>query len=140
MKLILNLVIALLLAPMAALHGADKSPSPDKTAVTFRTADTKLQQLFNAAESQAVANLKPFSPTMTILVGGGSWKAAYIETQPMGGAMYAKRNVNVALNNQLIFMDRQREDGVNWEHMGPVIHHAPWHIWAMRVWKVEDRL
>ncbi len=111
MKPTFKLLTALMLAPLGALHAADKSPSLDITGVTFRTADAKLQRLFEAAEAQAAANLKPFSPTMTILVEGAGYNAAWLETQPMGGAMYAKRNVEVALNNQLIFMAHQREDG-----------------------------
>lgn len=59
MKPILALFTALLPAPLAALHAADKSPLPHKTSVTFRTADAKLQRLFEAAEAQAAANLKP---------------------------------------------------------------------------------
>lgn len=35
----------------------------------------------------------------------------WLETQPMGGAMYATRNVPLALNNQLAFMRTQRADG-----------------------------
>lgn len=111
MKPSLVLLNALLLAPLGTLHAADKSPSLEITGVTFRTADAKLQRLFDAAEAQAAANLKPFSPTMTILVEGAGYNAAWLETQPMGGAMYAKRNVEIALNNQLIFMAHQREDG-----------------------------
>lgn len=30
-------------------------------------------------------------------------------------------------------------DGVHWKDVGPVIHHAPFPIWAMRVWKVGNR-
>lgn len=35
----------------------------------------------------------------------------WLETQPMGGEMYAKRNMEAGLNNQLLFMEHQREDG-----------------------------
>ena len=79
MKHTLTLITALLLAPLTALHAADKSPSPDKTGVTFRTADDRLQRLFEAAEAQAAANLKPFSPPMTILVEGAEQLYAVLE-------------------------------------------------------------
>ena len=45
------------------------------------------------------------------LVEGGGYTCVWLETQPMGGAMYGKRDLEVALNNQLIFMDCQRADG-----------------------------
>ena len=48
---------------------------------------------------------------MKVLVEGGGYNNAWIETQPMGGAMYAKRNLEVALNNQLVFIECQRHDG-----------------------------
>ena len=48
---------------------------------------------------------------MKILVEGGGYPNAWIETQPMGGEMYAKRDVQMALNNQVIFMLGQRADG-----------------------------
>ncbi len=48
---------------------------------------------------------------MKVLVEGGGYPNAWIETQPMGGEMYAKRDVQVALNNQVIFMLGQRDDG-----------------------------
>ena len=35
---------------------------------------------------------------------GGGYGNVWIERQPMGGEMYAKRNIEVALNNQIIFM------------------------------------
>lgn len=31
----------------------------------------------------------------------------WLETQPMGGEMYAKRNMEAGLNNQLLFMENQ---------------------------------
>ena len=81
------------------------------TGVSFRTSDAALQRLFDAAEAKAASNIVQFTPTMKILVEGGGYPNAWIETQPMGGEMYAKRNLEVALNNQLIFMFGQRSDG-----------------------------
>jgi hypothetical protein len=48
---------------------------------------------------------------MKALVEGGGYGNVWIETQPMGGEMYAKRNLEVALNNQLFFLMGQRADG-----------------------------
>ena len=82
-----------------------------RTGVSFRTSDAELQRLFDAAEAKAASNIVQFTPGMKILVEGGGYGNAWIETQPMGGEMYAKRNLEVALNNQLIFLLGQRADG-----------------------------
>ena len=82
-----------------------------KSDVTFQTTDLKLQKLFDAAEAKSASNIVQFTPTMKVLVEGGGYGNAWIETQPMGGEMYAKRNLEVALNNQLVFMQSQRSDG-----------------------------
>jgi len=82
-----------------------------ETGVSFQTSDTDLQRLFDAAEAKAEGNIVQFTPAMKVLVEGGGFHAAYLETQPMGGEMYAKRNLEVAVHNQLVFMLGQREDG-----------------------------
>ena len=46
-----------------------------------------------------------------VLVEGSRYNGVWLETQPMGGEMYAKRNMAVALNNQLIFMENQKKTG-----------------------------
>lgn len=82
-----------------------------RTGVSFRTSDAGLQRLFDAAEARAVSNLVQFTPAMKVLVEGGGYGNAWLETQPMGGEMFAKRDIEVALNNQLVFMLGQRSDG-----------------------------
>ena len=79
--------------------------------VTFRSADADLQRLYDAAEARLRENIAQFTPSTKILVEGGGYPNAWIETQPMGGEMYAKRDPQVGLNNQVIFMLAQREDG-----------------------------
>ncbi|HEX8547154.1 MAG TPA: hypothetical protein VF691_09350 [Cytophagaceae bacterium] len=90
------------------------------TACYFETSDTSLQRLYNVAEEKAAKNVRKFSDQFTVLVEGAEYGNVWIETQPMGGAMYAKRNVLIARNNQLIFMDRQREDGKIPSMIGPI--------------------
>lgn len=80
------------------------------TSVTFRTSDEKLQKLMDAAESKSRDNLKDFAGR-TVLIEGGGYEKIWLETQPMGGEMYAKRNIGAGLNNCLLFMECQREDG-----------------------------
>ena len=81
-----------------------------KANVRFETADTDLQRLYDAAEEKCRLNEKDFAG-YHVLIEGGGYEKVWIETQPMGGAMYGKRNPEVALDNQRIFMDHQREDG-----------------------------
>ena len=81
------------------------------TAVRFSTSDAKLQSLYDVAEQKEARNIVQFTPTLKVLVEGAQYQNAWLETQPMGGEMYAQRNVRVALNNQLIFLLAQRADG-----------------------------
>jgi len=85
--------------------------APLKTHHSFTTADEGLQSLHDAAVEKLKDNLVQFTPSMKVLVEGGGYPNAWIETQPMGGEMYAKRDVQTALNNNVIFMITQRDDG-----------------------------
>ena len=109
----LTLLTALLLAPLDVLaaDSSSKTSALPRTGVSFHTSDAELQQLYDAAESKAASNIVQFTPTMKALVEGGGYVNAWIDTHPMGGEMYAKRNIEVALNNQLIFIHAQRADG-----------------------------
>src|SRR6266852_460932 len=117
--LALALQLAALLLSAAALEvthfGAEKNKFATQryaqTGVSFRTTDAVLQRLFDAAEAHAASNIVRFTPSMKIIVEGGGYANAWIETQPMGGEMYAKRDLGIALNNQLIFMLSQCSDG-----------------------------
>ncbi len=80
------------------------------TGVTFRTSDPMLQKLYDEAERKAQWNIAWFGPYQ-VLVEGAGYDNVWLETQPMGGTMYAKRNLTVARNNIQIFMDYQRADG-----------------------------
>ena len=81
-----------------------------ETKVVFKISDKLLQKLYDSAEEKCRLNIKSFAGR-NVLIEGGGYNKVWIETQPMGGAMYGKRNLEVALNNQKIFMDNQRSDG-----------------------------
>lgn len=81
-----------------------------KTAVKFHTNDTALQRLFNEVERKCAGNIQQFGK-YKVLVEGAGYQNVWLETQPMGGYMYAKRDLTVSKNNQDIFMDYQRADG-----------------------------
>lgn len=78
--------------------------------VTYQTKNELLQKLFDEASQKCQKNIVDFSGTK-VLVEGAGYEKIWLETQPMGGEMYAKRNIEVGLNNQLMFMKHQREDG-----------------------------
>ena len=80
------------------------------TAVRFSTDDPALQTLYDAAEEKCRRNLKYFGGH-PVLVEGGGYEKIWLETQPMGGEMYAKRGMEAAVNNTLLFMHCQRADG-----------------------------
>jgi hypothetical protein len=71
------------------------------------------QNLFDHGEAQEASNAKPFltQPRFDVLEEGSVYCGAWLETQPMGGAMWASRSVRLALNNQLAFLRAQRADG-----------------------------
>lgn len=81
-----------------------------ETAVSFQTNDVSLQQLFDVATAKSKINIQQFGK-YKVLVEGGGYQNVWLETQPMGGYMYAKTNLEIARNNQEIFMDYQRADG-----------------------------
>ncbi len=78
--------------------------------VSFQTSDELLGRLVETAERKTLENLKDFGGRQVLIEGGG-YEKIWLETQPMGGEMYAKRNMEAGLNNQLLFMELIREDG-----------------------------
>lgn len=80
------------------------------TNVVFKTSDPLVQKLVDTAEDKSMGNLKDFGGR-TVLIEGGGYEKIWLETQPMGGEMYAKRNMVAGLNNQLLFMEHIRDDG-----------------------------
>ena len=109
--LIVTVLFALMLSVGQSVgqNGVSKTPLPE-TGVMFKTSDLQLQKVFDEAERLAKSNIKKFG-RYDVMVEGAGYDAVYLETQPIGGAMYAKRNIQIAKNNQLVFMDCLREDG-----------------------------
>lgn len=103
-------LIALILLTINNVILMAEEPARIYTNVTFKTSDTTLQKIYNEAERKSKWNIKTFDK-YKVLIEGAIYNGVWLETQPMGGSMYAKRNMEVALNNILIFIDYQREDG-----------------------------
>ncbi len=80
------------------------------TKTFFRTDDAALQKLYDTACEKIRGNLRLFGPDR-VLVEGGGYRKIWLETQPMGGEMYAGHDLQAALNNTLLFMRTQRADG-----------------------------
>ena len=120
------------------------------TGVTFNTEDAALQRLFDAAEAGCRRNLTCFGDRR-VLVEGGGYEKIWLETQPMGGEMYAGRDMTAAANNQLLFMETQRADGRLAGSIqcvdGRIVPQFdklqgfcfPWHALNMYWWLGEDR-
>ncbi|MDR0388154.1 MAG: hypothetical protein LBH57_08990 [Treponema sp.] len=84
--------------------------TPLKTSVEFKTSDSFLMNLYCAADTVLKSNVKDFGGR-PVLIEGGGYDSIWIETQPMGGEMYAKRNMEAAINNVTLFIDHQHENG-----------------------------
>lgn len=78
--------------------------------VHFKSGDELTDRLFNEALIKCEQNIASFGGR-NVLVEGAGYEKIWLETQPMGGRMYAKKNIETALNNQLLFMEYQRDDG-----------------------------
>ena len=81
-----------------------------ETSVRFSTENSLVEKLYREAEEKCLSNIADFAGR-SVLVEGGGYSKVWLETQPMGGAMYAKRNAGIGVNNSLIFMENIREDG-----------------------------
>ena len=80
------------------------------TSVKFTTSNEKWQKIHDAAAAVEKSNIIPAEDTQVLIEGGG-YNGIWLETQPMGGEMYATHNMETALANQKFFMDLIREDG-----------------------------
>lgn len=89
---------------------AESGNSVTVTDVLFRTSDPVLQGVYDEAVKKASWNIAAFGK-YKVLVEGAGYNNVWLETQPMGGYMYGKRDLEIARNNIRIFMDYQREDG-----------------------------
>ena len=110
MKNLLSLTLFCCL--MAACSpGMKKGVAFPETGVTFTTSDLALQQVFDRAETLAAANIRQYTPRYKVMVEGGEYPYVWVETQPMGGVMYGKRDLRIAHDNVTIFLNNQLPNG-----------------------------
>ncbi len=94
---------------MRDLYSVDSYKFSD-SGVIFKTKDEKLQSVFDKAEEICKMNRRVYGD-YNVLIEGAKYNGVWLETQPMGGEMYAKRSIETALGNILIFLRYQRMDG-----------------------------
>ena len=82
----------------------------DKTGVKFTTENKMLKTIFDDCEELSRKNVRVFGD-YKCLIEGAKYIGVWLETQPMGGEMYAKRDLKIALANTLVFLRNQRIDG-----------------------------
>jgi len=99
-----------------------------KTGVVFESENVELKKLFDVAEAKAASNIHVYTPEYTVMVEGGEYPFVWLETQPMGGVMYAKRDIKIALDNILIFIQNQRNDGL----LAGMIYNTANNVWNMK--------
>lgn len=78
--------------------------------VSFSCEDPALQRLYDDAERVVLKNTRMFGSD-PVLVEGAGYEKIWLETQPMGGEMAFFRSPEAAVNNTLLFMRTQRDDG-----------------------------
>ena len=81
-----------------------------ETGILFETTNQQRQRIFQTCTQKLRGNLQLFG-AYRVLVEGGGYQKIWLETQPMGGEMYAGFDPVAALNNSLLFLRCQREDG-----------------------------
>ncbi len=81
-----------------------------QSGVEFACADVDLKNVFDDCERYCLENQKEFGD-YRVLIEGAKYNGVWLETQPLGGEMYAKRDLRIALANILIFLRHQRQDG-----------------------------
>ena len=93
-----------------------------KTDVKITTEDKNLAFFIEKAEKLCIENKADFCG-VPVLREGAKYDGVWLETQPMGGEMYACRDAVTALGNHLMFMKYQRRDG---KMPGMISRSYPW--------------
>ncbi len=90
--------------------------------VKFECENPAIKAVFDDCERLARENIRMFGD-YRVMQEGAKYNGVWLETQPMGGEMYATRDMEVALNNQLIFMYYQHRSG---KMPGMIRYSFPW--------------
>lgn len=80
--------------------------------VVVITSNPMLQRIFDEIVQANLKNVERMKDGRKVLVEGDIWRAIWLETQPMGGAMYGKIDLEIAKNNLSVVMDGQLGSGL----------------------------
>lgn len=81
-----------------------------KTGVTFTCGEAWIQRLYDRAQESCRCN-RAVLDGLSVMIEGSIYRNVWLETQPMAGEMYARRDAEIGLNNQRIFLRHQAENG-----------------------------
>lgn len=80
--------------------------------VEFSSSNPMLQRIFDAIILANLKNEERMPDGRKVLVEGDIWRGVWLETQPMGGAMYGKFDLEIARNNLEVVIDGQLANGM----------------------------
>jgi len=80
--------------------------------IELSSSNAQLQRIFDAITLAHLENEERMKDGTRVLVEGDIWRGGlWLETQPMGGSMYGKIDLEIARNNMEVVLAAQREDG-----------------------------
>ncbi|MBO4795529.1 MAG: hypothetical protein J5547_05540, partial [Clostridia bacterium] len=82
-----------------------------KNDASFKTTDKLLSAIYGSAVRTEKHNIVDFNGRRAV-VEGGDYRNLWLETQPMGGEMYAKYDLEAGFNNIDLFMDAMDDEGM----------------------------
>ena len=129
MKAIITAILIILLLIGCRNNSEQQSDTYfQRTGVSFTTGNEALQELFDSAETKVEKNIIQYNDEYRVMVEGAVYPFVFLETQPMAGGMYAKRDLEIGYNNIAVFLKNQREDG----RLAGLIVNMDNDIWGMR--------
>ena len=83
----------------------------ETNSVEFKTSDPLITAIYDSAVEKEKNNIVDFNGRRAV-VEGGDYRNLWLETQPMGAEMYAKRDLEAGYNNIDLFMDAMDDEGM----------------------------
>lgn len=98
---------------LAVFFPANTFAAPQSSSgFTIESSEPGLQRVFDAAVLANRRNLARHHDGREVLIEGDIWRGLWLETQPMGGAMFGRFQPRIARNNFEIILEGQRADGL----------------------------
>ena len=80
----------------------------DGSSVSFKTSDERLKWVFDECERLCLENIKDFND-YRVIIEGAKYNGVWLETQPMGGEMYAKRKITAETKLEKLIIAKEIE-------------------------------